>query len=291
MGRGGWRRGSSPNPSGGVTCSAWPRPPFINGSSLPAACSVRAVWQPRALGAAGPAAGGSVLGGGWLVRRSSSGARPGGPAGQGAGMSLCCGPSLRPPRAGTKAGRFVIAPPSILHWRTSVCRCPVAAHWALATGTAGEGGRLTRGTRRTAACAAAVPTPRVWRPCRAGGGLPPGPAGGVRGSCPPGRPPAVRGSGGERGGGGGVLPVVPLWSPGAAPRWPPGSGLVVPAPGSQPLPGGGCTPLLLLLTLRALGRRAGPCPGPPLPSLPSFRCVVPVGGGGRVRGLAVWVGG
>ena len=42
--------------------------------------------------------------GGWLVRRPPSGARPGGPAGRGAGRSPCHGLFLRLPWAGTKAG-------------------------------------------------------------------------------------------------------------------------------------------------------------------------------------------
>ena len=93
-------------------------------------CSAGVVWQPRAPGAAWPAAGRSVWrgGGGSSVCHLPSEDQPRGPAGRGAGSTPCCGLLLRPPQAGTKAGRFVCTPPSKLHWLTSGCCRPVAAH-------------------------------------------------------------------------------------------------------------------------------------------------------------------
>ena len=56
------------------------------------------------------------------------GARPGGPAGQGAGRSLCRGLFHRLLGAGTKAGRFVCAPPSVPHsWVSPFCCGPRGA--------------------------------------------------------------------------------------------------------------------------------------------------------------------
>ena len=203
--QGGWS--VAPGPGRPLCHAAWRR------ASPPAACLAWAVWQPRAPGAVWPAAGRSVWrGGGWSVRRLSSGARPGGPAGRGAGKSLCCGPSPRPPRAGTKAGRFVIPPPSKLHWLSSACRRPGEAHgvpfragaglpaccgycWS---GQAADWRHTAYGSAyRGSGASLGVATLSSG----VGGGVPPpGPAGWVRRCRLLGRPPAVHGSGG----GGGV---------------------------------------------------------------------------------------
>ena len=109
------------------------------------------------------------------------------------------------------------------------------------------------------------------------------------------RLPAGRGGRGRgRGCGRGGIPVVPPRSPGAALRRLGEGCLVVPAPGGQPLTGGGDTPLLPPSTLRALGRRAGPRPRtpPPVAAAASARGASGWGGGGRrVLGVAVRVSG
>ena len=75
-------------------------------------------------------------GGGGCQCAVPPGARSRGPAGRGAGRSLCRGVSPRLPRGGTKAGLFVCAPPSMLHSWVLPFRC-------------GPGGALER--RRRAA--------------------------------------------------------------------------------------------------------------------------------------------
>ena len=268
---GGWPVASGPDP---LHCRRIP-PRYT--------CSAGAVWPPRAPGAAWPAAGGSVWwgGGGWLVRRPHSGARPGGTTGRGTRRLPCCGLFTRlPGRVPRWVASFVPRLPHCIGSRLSAAvplrptgrPCAPAQGRRPAAGTAGVGGRLTGGTRRTAVLAAAVvPLPGCRGPPGGGGGggggagvTPPGPAGGgVRGRRPPGRPPAVRWSGGKRGGGrggGGRSPSAVPWrrSPAAV-----GGRPGVPCPGGPAVDGGGCTPLLPLSTLRALGRRAGPRPRAP----------------------------
>ena len=211
--------------------------------------------------------GGGVFGAPPLIGGSAGGARGAG----GGGVTL---PRyVSPPTPGGHEGGL-LRHCSALHaaqahvrapmMRPAECPCAPAQGCRPAAGTAGVVGRLTGGTRRTAARTAAAAPPGCRGPL-GGGVLPPSPAGGVRGRHPPGRPPAVRGSGvgGREGRRGGALPAVPLWSPGAASCWLRGGGLVVPAPGGQPLTGGGRSPLQLPCTLRALGRRAGPDPQAP----------------------------
>ena len=282
--------------------AGWPVAPAPGPPSLPAHPSLLHA-QPGLLAAPGARRGlagrwWSVWrgGGGWSVRRPSSGARPGGPAGRGARRSLCCGSSLRPPWAGTKAGCFVIAPPCTMHWLTSACCCPIAAYGVplrahaelpVCCGHCRSGWAADwRHATYSSACRGSGAPPWVSRPSRRGGGLPPDPAGGGAGLPSPwpgsGRP---RVGGGEGGGG---LPAVSPWSPGAAPRWLLGGSLVFPASGGQPLTGGvHSSPA----PRHPPGARlsCGPSPRAPLlPSLPSPRCVVPPGGGG---GSAVARGG
>ena len=64
-----------------------------------------------------------VGGGGGCQCAVSPGARPGGPSKWGAGRSFCRGLFPCLPRAGTKAGRFVCAPPSMLHSWVWPFRC------------------------------------------------------------------------------------------------------------------------------------------------------------------------
>ena len=291
-------------PPGGWTVAPGPGPPSWPAAwrraSPPAACSAGAVWQPRAPSAVLLAAGGSVWrGGGWSVRRPSSGGWPGGPAGRGAGGSLCCAPSLRPPRAGTKAGHFVIAPPSKLHWLTSACHRPGTAHRLPLR--AGAGLRACCGYCGSGQAADWQRVSRQLRPYLGvatlsgeGGGSPAAPSRG--GAGPPSPWPAlccpwVRGGEGEGGEGGG-LPAVAPWSPGAAPRWLREGGLVDPAPGGPAVDGGGRTPLLLPSTFRALGRCAGPHPrAPRSPRRRRLTAWYRWGGGGGGEGPAVAGGG
>ena len=183
-GRGGSHRGSPPPSSGGVACGPQPWPPFIAGVSLPGIHARPGPFRsPGRRGRPGrpPVGQSGGGGGGWPVRRTSSGARPGGPAAQGAGRSPCCGLSLRPPWVGPKAGGFVCAPPSELHWLTPECRHPVAAQWVLLR--AGAGLPACRGHCRSgwagdwrhaaysSACCGSGASPWVSRPSR--GGVPP----------------------------------------------------------------------------------------------------------------------
>ena len=82
-------------------------------ASLPAVCSVGAVWQPRAQRAGCRPPVGQFGGGrgGRSVRRPSSGARPGGPGGRGAGGAL---------------PRSVPLPPSGGHQSGPLRHCPVS---------------------------------------------------------------------------------------------------------------------------------------------------------------------
>ena len=130
--------------------------------------------------------------------------------------------------------------------------------------------------------------PWVSRPSQGGGVSPRGQQGGPRGRGASGCPLVGGADGG--GGRGGGLPAVPLRSPGAAPCWLQGDGLVVLAPGGQPLTGGGRTPLLVPSTLRALGRRAGPHPwARRSPRCRRLAAWFQLGGGGRA--CPCWGGG
>ena len=87
-------------------------------------CSAGVAGQPRAPGAAWPAVSGSAWQGGRVCQCAvPPGAHPGGPVGRGAGRSLCRGLFPRLLRAGSKAGLFVCAPPSMRHSRVSPSRC------------------------------------------------------------------------------------------------------------------------------------------------------------------------
>ena len=144
---GGSRCGSLPPPSGPLAWSPGvcggslegpgpgppPRPAAWRRASPPAACPAGAVWHPWAPGAAGLAAVGSVWwwGGGGVGVPPPFGGAVGGPWGAGGGGSLCLGPPLCLPRAGTKAGLTGpaqsmegVAP--ILHRLASACRRPDA---------------------------------------------------------------------------------------------------------------------------------------------------------------------
>ena len=240
--------------------------------------------------------GGSVWragGAGWSVRRPPSGAPPGGPAGQGVGRSPCCGLFLSPPRAGTKAGCFVCALPSTLHWLTSEWCRPVAAHGVpLRAGAGlpacrGHCGSGTAADWRHAAYSSAGrdggAPPWVLQP--SGGGVPPR---AWRGGC------------------GTVVPLAILWlSAGRGKRggweWgPPRSPSPVPwrrslaAAGGRPGGPGPEGPAVdrggmhsSPAPLQPSGARPS-CgsspPGPPLPSLPPPHRVVLMGGGGGVGG-------
>ena len=200
----------------------------------------------------------------------------------------CTGPRLRAAAWTRVAGRLC---------------APVHDRWPVA-GTVGAGGRRTAG--RAAYGPSGAP-PRVPRPPRGGGGGgSPGPAGGVRGRRPRGRPPAVRGLG--RGGGGRAMaprcpPSVPqCFPPVAAGGWLDGLGPGPPCGwwlrgvsrwrgGGRGGRGGGAIlgagarwggtpgrwPALLSCPPyghRASGRRAGPHPRTPRPS--------------RLRRLVAW---
>ena len=257
---------------------------------------------------AAPGAGGSVRrGGGGRCAAPPRGLGRGAP--QGGGREGCLAAVCFSALPGTKAGRFVCAPPSTLHWLTSECRRPPAAHGApLRAGTGLPACRGHCGTGRAAdwrhgangsACRGSGAPPWVSRPSQ-GGGSPLGPGGGGVGplfpwpssGCP-------RVGGGEGGGGAGrrrLLPAVPLRSPGATPRRLRGGGLVVPAPGGQPLTGGGA---LLSCPPPTFGPYAvvwALAPGPPAPlaAAASPRGAGGWGGGGegrRVLGPAVRVSG
>ena len=173
----------------------------------------------------------------------SLGGVAGGPRGAGGGGSLCLGPSLCLSWAGTKAGFIGVAQSMegvvcILLRFTSARRHPYAVHGVPLRAGAGlqacrghcGSGRVTIRGRATYGPSGAPP--RVPRPSRGGGGGSPGPAGGVQGRRPLGRPPAFRGLGGGGGGEGGGRagaprrpPSVPWFSSSAAA----GGGLKVPA--------------------------------------------------------------
>ena len=184
----------------------------------------------------------------------------------------------RRPRAGTKAGPSVPRPPYCIPG----CRRPGPVYGAPLSASAGlpawcghcgsEPAAEWRHSACSRACSGRGFPPWVPRPS----------LGGMRGRCPPGWPPAVRGPGGERGWRGGGVPVTPLRSPGAALRRPRKGGLVVSVPGGQPSTVG-CILLLPPPILRAPGRRAAASPrGAGWPG---------GGGGRRVLGVAAWVSG
>ena len=220
------------------------------------ACSARAVGQPRAPDAARPAARGSVWQGGGGAGRcaapprglSRGAQRGGGREGRLAAVCFSALPGRPPRRVASPVPRpphcFGSRPSAAVPLRLTGCPCSPAQGCRPAAGTAGVGQRLTGGTQRTAAlAAAAAPLPWVSRPSRGGGGG--GGGGGARargGGCGAAVPLAgLRlsvGGGGDGGWGRGGLPVVPLRSRGAAlwRLW--GGGLAVPAPGGQPLKGG-----------------------------------------------------
>ena len=116
-GEGGSRRGSPPPCPGGWPVAPGPVSLLCRRTPPGYICSAGVAGQPRAPGVAWPAVGWSALGkgGGGCHCAVPPGARPEGPAGRRAGRSPCRGlfPCLL--RAGTKAGRFVSAPPSMLH--------------------------------------------------------------------------------------------------------------------------------------------------------------------------------
>ena len=263
-------------------------------------CSAGVVGQPRAPGAAWPAAGGSAWWGG-------------------GGLSV-----RRPPRGGAGGGKVSlprsVSPPSPGgHQGGSLCLCPALptalAHVRVPLPRCGSRGPLERRRRaagllqalqewvggRLEALGVQHSLSRLWRPplgvvALPGGGSPPWAR---RGGCGATAPLAglwlFAGRGGERGGGRAELSVVPPRSPGPAPRRLRGGGLVVLVPGGQLSTGGAhCSPA----PLHPPGARpsCGPSPlGPPLSLLLPPHPVVPVGRGGgegrRVLGVAVWVSG
>ena len=120
-GEGGPRRGSSVPCPGGLDVAPGPVPRLLRRTPPGYIRSARVAGQPCAPGAASSAVGGSAWRLGELPPRR--GAHPGGSAGSGAGRSLCRGLFPRLPRTGTKAGRSVRAPPSMLHFLVSPSRC------------------------------------------------------------------------------------------------------------------------------------------------------------------------
>ena len=225
-------------------------------------------------------------GGGGCQCAVPPGARLGGSAGSGAGRSLCRGLFPRLPRAGTKAGRFVCALPSMLHSWVSSFRCGPwgpPERWRRATGRQRAPRELVGGL--LGALGARPRWPRLWRPS------PPRPSrggGGAAASLAGLRPSSGRGGGG--GGGGGGFPAVPPWSPGVATRQSRGGGLVVPVPGGQPPTGGGAHPSSA--TLHSLGARPScrPSLGPPALLAVAAQCRKAGGGGRAGECWGLWSG-
>ena len=232
-----------------------------------------------------------VGGGGFASVPYPRGLVRGGPQGRGGG-SLCRGLFPRLLQAGTKAGRFVCAPPSMLHSR--FCR-PAAAHGAPLSASAGlpvgcghcmsEWAADWGHSVRSCACrGCGVPLCVPWHP-RGGCGA----AASLAGL----RPSAGRGGGGGREGGReGGFPVVPPWSPSAAPggrggaAWWFRSGWASCQRGGRTLP---LPPSILWVPTLVQALTRAFC---------SARCrrVVPAsqgrgGEGRRVLGAAVWVSG
>ena len=225
--RGSWPLSSSspartPGGYGGLACSPRPWPPLMASAVAPRIPPCRVLGRGCL---AAPGAGRGLAGcwwvslagggGGWSVRRPSSGARPGGPRGWGAGgrsASVCL--SAPPGRASSRPTRSLSRPPhctgsrprAAARMRSAGCPCAPAQGCWPAAGTVGVGGRLTGGMRRTAACTVAMaPLPG----CR-------GPLGGGCGAAVPlaGLLLSV-GRGGERreGGRGGGCPLSPSGPP------------------------------------------------------------------------------
>ena len=308
---GGSRHGSSPPPPGspartlsgcrGVACSPRLRPPPMAGGVEPRVPPCRVLGRGCL---AAPGTGRDLAGRPWvsLVGGGGGGWCPaprrwlgrGGAGGRGAGgRSASVGPSASPGRASKRAAPALPCPwgawspyctgsrPCAAAWMRSVgCPCaPAQGCWPVAV-IVGGGGWRTWGARRTGPVAPLL----VCRGPLEGGGFSPGPAGGMRGRRPPGRPPAVRVLGGGEGGreeGGGAPrcpPPVPVCcSPVAAGGRPDGLGPWV----SRCSKGGGCTSLLLPFHRPGVRLSCGPTrTGPPLPSSPSPRRVAPAWGGG-----------
>ena len=138
-GEGKSRRGFSPPCPGGVALGPRPSPP--SSQAHPPWVYVFSRGCPGS-----PGAGRSLVscrwvslagGGGGCQCALPPGTRLGGFAGRGAGISPCRGLFPRLLRAGTKAGRFVCAPPSMLHsWVSPICCGPRGAleRWCRAAG-------------------------------------------------------------------------------------------------------------------------------------------------------------
>ena len=289
------RRGGSGGRGGGLhrgslpPCGPRPWPPLMDGSVVPHIPSCCMLGRGRlATKGAGSVWRGA---GGGRCAAPQPGVRPGGPVGHGAGG---CSASVRlsapPGRAPRRAASSLLRPPhctgsrphAAVQVRPAGCPCAQAQGCRPAAGTAGVGGRLTGGTRRTAARTAAVaPLPGcgglLW-----GGGLTPGFAGGLQGSgCP------WVGGGEGRGRGGGAHrrpPAVPwccsLVAEGGRPGGLSSAGPAVDRGGAHSPPAPPHSPGTRL--------SCGPTPsGPLLPSLLSPRRAVLAGGRGG-RGCWGW---
>ena len=201
--------------------------------------------------------------------------------------------------SGPEAGRSTVVLPPTLHRLASACRRPdvvrglplragaglLACCGSCGSGRAADWGHAAYGSvYRGSGAPPWVPRPS-WG---GGGGSPSGPAGGCRAAVPLVVSACLCAGGGKRGrvGGGRGLPAVSLRFPGAALRWLRGGGLMVSAPGGQPLTGGGgALPSRSHTTHRVLGSRAGPHPRAPRSSR---RCCLAAwhrpGGEGRAGG-------